>query len=361
MKVDSEYLKTIEGLKSEEEIMSTWVNGMTRPIVSIFCITFNHEAYIEDALKGFLNQETKFAFEVLIHDDASTDNTARIIKLYEKKYPNIVKPIYQTKNQYSQGIKISRKFNLPRAFGDYIAFCEGDDYWIDPKKLEKQVSFLNANQDCSLCFHASRVEYFDRDILDSDTQEVKGIKKPIKFTLQDFISSNGLNMRTVSVVIRKDIYEKLPSSFYEAPVGDLPLQLISGLYGSYSYLPEAMTVYRRAVPGSWSENHKSLDWKLKHIEDLNSIYDDFDDYTDNRYHKLIQARNSLWIRRVITAAQADYLTRAQQMKLIKPYLPELIVLNKLNSKIWFRFLLGNKGLRVAKKMRHSVKERAFKL
>ena len=119
----------------------------TEPLVSIDCITYNHEAYIRDALEGFLMQKTDFTFEVLIHDDASTDQTANIIRKYEKKYPDIIKPIYQKDNQYSKGIQISRQFQYPRARGKYIAICEGDDYWIDPYKLQKQVDFLEAHHD----------------------------------------------------------------------------------------------------------------------------------------------------------------------------------------------------------------------
>ena len=111
-------------------------------LVSICCITYNHEKYIRDAIEGFLMQKTDFPFEVLIHDDASTDGTADIIREYETKYPDIIKPIYQTENQYSKGIKISATYNYPRAKGKYIALCEGDDYWIDPYKLQKQVDFL---------------------------------------------------------------------------------------------------------------------------------------------------------------------------------------------------------------------------
>ena len=99
------------------------------PLVSICCITYNHAPYIRQCLDGFMMQQTNFTFEVLIHDDASTDGTADIIREYESKYPDIIKPIYQTENQYSKGVKVSATFNFPRAKGKYIAMCEGDDYW----------------------------------------------------------------------------------------------------------------------------------------------------------------------------------------------------------------------------------------
>lgn len=129
-----------------------WAND-TFPLVSISCITYNHEAFIRDAIEAFLMQKTTFPVEILIHDDASTDGTPRIIREYEEKYPNLIFPIYQTENLYSQGTKISINFQYPRARGKYIAYCEGDDYWADPLKLQKQVDFLEANDEYSFCSH----------------------------------------------------------------------------------------------------------------------------------------------------------------------------------------------------------------
>ena len=120
------------------------------PLVSICCITYNHEPYIRQCLDGFMMQKTNFSFEVLIHDDASTDKTQDIIREYEAKYPDIIKPIYQKENQYSKGISVTKTFNYPRVKGKYIAMCDGDDYWIDPYKLQKQVDYLEAHSDCGL-------------------------------------------------------------------------------------------------------------------------------------------------------------------------------------------------------------------
>lgn len=132
-------------------------------VVSISCITYNHAPYIRQCLDGFMMQQTNFAFEVLIHDDASTDGTTEIIKEYEAKYPDVIKPIYEEENQWVKGRKGSALFNFPRAKGKYIALCEGDDYWTDPLKLQTQVDFLEQNLDYTMCFHSaeiiSNVEY----------------------------------------------------------------------------------------------------------------------------------------------------------------------------------------------------------
>lgn len=109
------------------------------------CTAYNHEKYIRQTLNGFVMQRTNFAFEAIVHDDASTDHTAAIIREYAEKYPDIIKPIYQTVNQYSQKVNIYRDIMAPLAQGQYIAYCEGDDYWTDPHKLQKQVDFLESN------------------------------------------------------------------------------------------------------------------------------------------------------------------------------------------------------------------------
>ncbi|GAB3712045.1 glycosyltransferase family 2 protein [Flavobacterium koreense] len=123
------------------------------PLVSISCITFNHARYLRECFDGFLMQQTNFAFEVVIHDDASTDETKAIIEEYTQKHPTIFYPMYQTENQYSKGVRgIMAKFNFPRCRGKYITLCEGDDYWTDPNKLQKQVDFLEANEDYAICW-----------------------------------------------------------------------------------------------------------------------------------------------------------------------------------------------------------------
>ena len=108
---------------------------MEETLVSISCITYNQAHFIRQCLDGFLMQKTTFSFEVLIHDDASTDGTTEIIREYESKYPEIIKPLYEKENQWTKGRRGSAVFNYPRAKGKYIALCEGDDYWIDPLKL----------------------------------------------------------------------------------------------------------------------------------------------------------------------------------------------------------------------------------
>lgn len=138
------------------------------PIVSICCITYNHAPFIRKALNGFLMQQAPSCVpqgakmsdwcEILIHDDCSTDGTTEIIKEYAVKYPNLIFPIYEEENQYSKGhVSDIDMFNYKRARGRYIAYCEGDDYWIDPQKLQKQVDFMDNHQEYSICMHGCSI------------------------------------------------------------------------------------------------------------------------------------------------------------------------------------------------------------
>ena len=127
---------------------------MNKPLVSICCLTYNHAPFIRKCLDGFLMQQTNFPIEILIHDDCSTDGTTEIIREYEAKYPDLILPLYEEDNQYSRGGAGKMDlYNYNRARGKYIAYCEGDDYWTDPQKLQKQVDFMEANPEYSVCFH----------------------------------------------------------------------------------------------------------------------------------------------------------------------------------------------------------------
>ena len=133
-----------------------WAEG-TLPILHIRTMTYMHENFIRECIEGILMQKTTFPVQVLIHDDASTDKTAEIVKEYELKYPKLIKAYYQEANTYSkidknERTKLREAFNNWRT-GKYEAICEGDDYWTDPLKLQKQVNFLEANPDYVICYH----------------------------------------------------------------------------------------------------------------------------------------------------------------------------------------------------------------
>lgn len=145
--------------RTQEEIMQDWgVDNSDTPLVSVRCITYNHEPYIAQALDGFLMQKTNFPFEVIVHDDASPDKTADIIREYEAKFPKIIKPICETENQYSKHDGSLGRIMDAACKGKYIVLCEGDDYWIDENKLQIQVDFLEGNSEYGMCFHNAQIK-----------------------------------------------------------------------------------------------------------------------------------------------------------------------------------------------------------
>ena len=148
----------------------------SEPLVSICCLTYNHAPFIKECLDGFLRQKTDFPIEILIHDDASTDGTDGIIRDYTERYPELFFPIYEVENQYSKGFSLAPSVmdithNYSRARGKYIAYCEGDDYWTDPYKLQKQVDFLETHQNYSVCWHRCKRFLCDEDRWEDDKCE----------------------------------------------------------------------------------------------------------------------------------------------------------------------------------------------
>ncbi len=232
------------------------MNKTTEPLVSICCITYNHENYIRDAIEGFIMQKTDFPFEIIIHDDASTDATADIIRKYEEKYPNIIKPIYQTENQYSKGA-MGTLFTLKAARGKYIALCEGDDYWIDPLKLQKQISEMEKNPGCYISFHPAIRRWVDG----SRADEILGLHSDTItiFPTEEIILGGGGFMHTGSIILNRLAIPRIISFFdiaKEAPVGDYYIQILGAENGGALYLSDVMSIYRSGVPGSWSVRTK---------------------------------------------------------------------------------------------------------
>jgi len=228
----------------------------TKPIVSICCNTYNHAKYIKDAIDGFLMQKTFFPYEIIIHDDASTDGTRQIIKEYAERNPELIYPIFQTENQYSKKQKsISARFVWPHVRGKYIALCEGDDYWTDPHKLQKQVDFLEVHPEYSLSFHA--VEDFNMDTGKTGVLRYKCKNGFRTFNVNNAILIGGALLATNSMVFRSEFIRSIPEWYDNAPAGDFALTLILSSRGRIAYFDDVMSVYRRGVPGSWTNRMKN--------------------------------------------------------------------------------------------------------
>jgi glycosyltransferase involved in cell wall biosynthesis len=227
--------------RTEQDIMKNW-RSKENPVVSVCCTTYNHENYISDALDGFLMQETDFPFEVVVRDDCSTDQTAMIIKKYVAKYPNIIKPIFEELNQYSKGVR-PMPVVLNESLGDYLALCEGDDYWVDKKKLKKQVGFLEDNYDYFLCYTGATL------VDDNGFLLVKN--KSFGDSNQDKLISGLGNAITGSVMFRKFDWSEF--SKLDVANGDTLLWHFLGFYGKCKCLNDINnTVYRIHNNGVWS-------------------------------------------------------------------------------------------------------------
>jgi glycosyltransferase involved in cell wall biosynthesis len=222
-----------------------------KPLVSIVSLTYNHEKYIKQALDSFVMQKTNFNYEIVVHDDASSDNTPNIIKEYELKYPNLFRPIYQEENQKSKGGGIVTRIAFYAARGKYIAICEGDDYWTDPRKLQKQVDFLEANPDYGLV-HTDCVivdkngNPLPDDILDNKRKAIRDGK-----VFYPLLEKNNF-ISTLTVCCRADIMKELSDRILSENlwyVQDYWHWLHISMQSKIKYFPEKTAAYREHQDG----------------------------------------------------------------------------------------------------------------
>lgn len=220
------------------------------PLVSICCATYNHRAFIRQCLDGFMMQKTKFQFEILIHDDASTDGTQNVVQEYEERYSDIIKPIYQTENQYSKEISVNLSYNYPRARGKYIAFCEGDDYWTDSDKLQKQVDFLESHSDYVMCSHCYKLYFQREERMDDEIRPISNLLDGMSYDLS-FLTRGGWLFQPLSVVFRKSALDLNKFLKYAIHI-DAVLFYALLKEGKGYCMPDVMGVYRIHDAGVWS-------------------------------------------------------------------------------------------------------------
>lgn len=267
---------------------------MAQPLVSIKILAYNHEKYISQAIESCLMQKTSFPFELVVVDDFSKDHTPEIIQSYSDKNPGLIIPVLQKENQQSKRRQFSIDVVLKNCRGKYIAYCEGDDYWLDPYKLEKQVRLMEADPSISMCFTSIMREFED------------GSKKPYIrryhhgscfFQPKDVILRLGGFADMVSTVVRKSIFNNIADWYYLSPVGDVPVYLLAMLNGKIFYKDEVMAAYRCRVQNSWTQKmdqdkHKKAEVMEKVIAMLNA----FDIESQFMFHKYLQRRvNIHWI------------------------------------------------------------------
>lgn len=252
--------------------------------VSVKCMAYNHVQYIKQCLDGFVMQKTNFVYEVIVHDDASTDGTDEIIKEYADKYPNIIKPIFETENQYSKHDDSLREIMNRHIRGKYVAICEGDDYWCDPLKLQKQYDLMEEHPEFSLCFHPFyrlRPEGFEPR---------KHVKRKKIYNIIDVLK-NGLYVHPSAAFYRSCYLkeEGVPKFYDECPVGDVAMRYYYATKGDFGFIDEIMSVYRVFTPGSWTIGQRyNIRKKWKHLFCMLQVLDDYNIYTHGVYVNYIK-------------------------------------------------------------------------
>lgn len=282
-------------------------------MVSIICITYEQVNYIRDAIESFLNQKTNFAYEILIYDDASTDGTAEVVKEYAKRYPEKIVPILQTENQYSKGIKITKTFVFPMVRGKYVAFCEGDDFWTDENKLQKQFDYMEKNPNCQICLHHGYSISADKKI----SYRFEPLSEmPCVFGMKEAIQGLGIKTLTNSFFYRAEMTKKPYPPFMEiAPTGDYGTVIQAVMEGGYIYyMPEKMSAHRCCAKNSlterWAKNPKF--WE-RYIQKQMVMLDQLDQDTGYRYSDIIKEE------KIKQTFDNNYILRDKMSMKVEPY------------------------------------------
>lgn len=258
-------------------------------VVSIQCLAYNHEKYIRQCLDGFIRQKTDFRFEAIVHDDASTDGTARIIKEYADKYPDIIKPIFETENQYSKRDGGLQRIMDHATRGKYVAICEGDDYWTDPYKLQKQVDYMEMNTEYAMCFTGAKViaeiDNGHADLFrDLETREYSG---------DEIIS--GWIVPTCTVLYKKDVMIPIDKRFI---VGDNVIFLSCAKFGKIHCISEQTAVYRQNA-GGWTATHTGCQVLYKWLNHYMALFEYFPEFKKPIKDQIMKTYARLFFNRIL--------------------------------------------------------------
>lgn len=295
-------------------------------MVTILCTCYNHAEYIGKTLEGFVNQKTNFTYKILIHDDASTDNSQEIIREYVNKYPDIIIPIFQLENQYSKGVDLYNEILYPMVKSKYIAFCEGDDYWVDEHKLQKQFEYMESNADCSMCVHNTKRIYAEGNrtagIVNNSNEEKD-------YDAVEIIETGaGKICQTSSYFCRMHLITEMPDCYRMKTVGDHPLLIYMAIQGYIHYFPDVMSVYRVCTPNSWtSRQNKSRYKRLLFYRELIDFFTKLNEYTMYEYNEAIErtiCKNEYYYN-----LESFQLKKVMEIKEQKKLFEEEPVINKL--------------------------------
>lgn len=257
-------------------------------MLTVIITAYNHEKYIRNAMDSILSQKTDFGYEILVHDDVSTDKTVDIIKEYEKKYPSIVKGIYETENQFSKGSLNRILFDLKRE-GKYFAFLDGDDYWNDNEKLQKQVEFLEMHEEYSMCMHNA----IQLNCATGEEKLLNTFPEDGTYSQEEQVKAGlGTNFpAAASCVYRTAYLEDMPEFFLNTSIGDYPYRQYYASRGKVYYFKKPMVVYRTAVSNSYMSNvRKNQKFYNTYTLSMISFYENFNNYTANKFEHILEKK-----------------------------------------------------------------------
>lgn len=253
---------------------------MGTPLVTVLCITYNQALYVRDMLEGLVRQKTTFEVEYIIHDDASTDGTQKILKEYEEKYPGKFNIIYQKENQWSKGVKITQRILTPLIRGKYVAFCEGDDFWLDANKLQEQADFLEAHPEYVCVAHNSlRLDMSNGKIIPFSMYETSQDVKPC-----DLVNRKFPYLATASKMHRKEAFVIRDEFFLESgEIGDVCADYYAITKGKIYYIDKIMSLYRFGAAGSYSDRVRNVEHNLRERAKFYRFLCKYNQYTDGKY------------------------------------------------------------------------------
>lgn len=264
-------------------------------LVSVCCLAYNHVETVERTLKSVLEQKTDFRYEILIHDDASTDGTADIIRRYAERYPDRIRPILQKENQYSKGRVIFTDFILPQVRGKYVAVCECDDFWRDPEKLQRQADALESHPDCSICVHGTTTvdrEGNPANLVFPPVPLPEGVLKAedyLKMELEKGRWTFQLSSAMIHASTMENFYRMKRGGFAEKfyHVGDLPMMLYCCTLGDFYYIDRVMSTYTVDSGGFMSRLERDPEFARRVYLGYVKGFREFDEFSDRRFHRYI--------------------------------------------------------------------------
>ena len=288
---------------------------------SICTITYNQEKFIAKAIEGVVSQKCDFKFEMVIGEDGSTDKTREIIQSYADKYPDIIVPLFAVKNE---GAKANAAKSLMACKGKYIAFLEGDDYWTDPYKLQKQFNFMEANPEYSMCF--TRVNVVDEN--DNEAHDPYPVLTKEDFTIEDIIKAERVFIPTPTLFFRNAVIPKpLPKFYVEARSGDIAMHLLLCDVGKARCLPGKTGIYREH-PGGITKTEKA---KAEGVKQLFQLFINFNEYSGYKYDKLIRQRLSQMSKIKLIFGSKD-LKGVKKIKYVSQHVSDYFKYSELNIK-----------------------------